>query len=148
MHADAPTPAPTPHPSPWLHWSTFYACTLTQPNPPNPHPHTSHTHTPPWLALSFCHHADAASSPHALQHVLYTLTQPSTPGQAPRRVKRRAAAVLDALFPSGRRTRHLISLAFRLLHPQVRALPPHLGMWVGEGGGGGVGDVCVWGGKG
>eukprot|EP00887_Chlorella_sp_A99_P006836 scaffold2.g6836.t1 len=52
-----------------------------------------------------------------LQHVLYTLTQPGGPRRAPRTVNRLASAVLDALFPSGRRIRALISLAFRFLHP-------------------------------
>ncbi|KAL4424031.1 hypothetical protein ABPG75_001332 [Micractinium tetrahymenae] len=53
-----------------------------------------------------------------LQGELYLLSQPGGPRYAPRRVNALALEALDALFPAGRRSRRLISFAFRFLHPQ------------------------------
>lgn len=53
-----------------------------------------------------------------LQGELYALTQPGGPRYASRRVNREAFLALDFLFPHGRRTRRMINLAFRFLHPQ------------------------------
>lgn len=53
-----------------------------------------------------------------LQGELYMLSQPGGPRYAPRRVNALALEALDALFPAGRRTRRLISFAFRFMHPQ------------------------------
>ena len=53
-----------------------------------------------------------------LQGELYALTQPGGPKYASRAVNKAAFRALDALFPLGRRTRRLINLAFRFLHPQ------------------------------
>ncbi|PSC73443.1 K(+)-stimulated pyrophosphate-energized sodium pump [Micractinium conductrix] len=53
-----------------------------------------------------------------LQGEVYLLSQPGGPRYAPRRVNKLAGEALDQLFPAGRRTRHLINLGFRFLHPQ------------------------------
>lgn len=53
-----------------------------------------------------------------LQGELYALTQPGGPRYASRTINRRAFRTLDILFPHGRRTRRVINLAFRFLHPQ------------------------------
>lgn len=53
-----------------------------------------------------------------LQGELYSLTQPGGPRYASRAVNRLAFRTLDTLFPHGRRTRRLINLWFRFLHPQ------------------------------
>ena len=53
-----------------------------------------------------------------LQGELYALTQPGGPRYASRAVNKVAFGALDALFPHGRRTRRLINIAFRFLHPQ------------------------------
>ncbi len=53
-----------------------------------------------------------------LQGELYSLTQPGGPRYASRAVNKLAFSALDALFPHGRRTRRLVNLAFRFLHPQ------------------------------
>jgi len=53
-----------------------------------------------------------------LQGELYALTQPGGPRYASRAVNRIAFGALDMLFPHGRRTRRLVNLAFRFLHPQ------------------------------
>lgn len=50
-----------------------------------------------------------------LQGELYSLMQPGGPRYAPRRVNKLAGEALDALFPAGRRSRRLISFAFRFL---------------------------------
>lgn len=52
-----------------------------------------------------------------LQSELYSLTSPGGPYYAPRSVRSAALEVLDALFPMGRRSRRLVRLVFRLLHP-------------------------------
>lgn len=49
--------------------------------------------------------------------------QPGGAGAPPRAVGRAAAATLDALFPTGRRTRRLIGLAFWLVHLPIQLLP-------------------------
>lgn len=53
-----------------------------------------------------------------LQGEMYALTQPGGPRYASRAVNKVAFGALDALFPHGRRTRRLVNLAFRFLHPQ------------------------------
>ena len=53
-----------------------------------------------------------------LQGELYALMQPGGPRYASRKVNKEAFAALDTLFPHGRRTRRMINLAFRFLHPQ------------------------------
>jgi hypothetical protein len=79
-----------------------------------------------------------------LQGELYALTQPGGPRYASRAVNREAFAALDVLFPHGRRTRRLINLAFRFLHPQewpwvwwdaTWAVASGLGRWILTGGG-------------
>lgn len=52
-----------------------------------------------------------------LQVALYSMASPGGPLFPTRAVRHAAWAALDALFPVGRRFRHLISLGFRLLHP-------------------------------
>lgn len=52
-----------------------------------------------------------------LQSELYSLTSPGGPYYAPRSVRSAALEVLDALFPMGRRSRRLVRLVFRVLHP-------------------------------
>eukprot|EP00775_Hariotina_reticulata_P006052 gene6052-6290_t len=52
-----------------------------------------------------------------LQSELYGLTSPGGPYYAPRAVRSAALEVLDALFPMGRRSRRLVRLIFRVLHP-------------------------------
>jgi len=42
---------------------------------------------------------------------------PGGPYYAPRSVRSAALEVLDALFPMGRRSRRLVRLVFRVLHP-------------------------------
>lgn len=53
-----------------------------------------------------------------LQGEIYALTQPGGPRYASRAVNKLAFKALDTLFPHGRRTRRLVNLAFRFLHPQ------------------------------
>lgn len=53
-----------------------------------------------------------------LQGELYSLTQPGGPRYASRAVNKVAFRTLDTLFPHGRRTRRLLNLAFRFMHPQ------------------------------
>lgn len=53
-----------------------------------------------------------------LQGELYALTQAGGPRYASRRINKVAFRTLDLLFPHGRRTRRLVNLAFRFLHPQ------------------------------
>eukprot|EP00878_Enallax_costatus_P027555 GHUV01029683.1.p1 GENE.GHUV01029683.1~~GHUV01029683.1.p1 ORF type:complete len:276 (+),score=63.20 GHUV01029683.1:807-1634(+) len=52
-----------------------------------------------------------------LQSELYSLTSPGGPYYAPRSVRHASLEVLDALFPMGRRSRRLVRLVFRVLHP-------------------------------
>ena len=53
-----------------------------------------------------------------MQAELYSLTMVGGPRYVPRRVNKAAFKVLDTLFPMGRTSRRLVSLAFRLwLHP-------------------------------
>lgn len=52
------------------------------------------------------------------QGEIYSLTQSGGPRYAPRSVNKLAFAALDTLFPAGRRTRRLINLGFKFLHPQ------------------------------
>ncbi|GAB4815145.1 hypothetical protein N2152v2_002191 [Parachlorella kessleri] len=53
-----------------------------------------------------------------LQGEIYSLTQSGGPRYAPRSVNKLAFKALDSLFPHGKRTRRLINLGFRFLHPQ------------------------------
>ena len=53
-----------------------------------------------------------------LQGEVYSLTQQGGPRYVSREVNRVAFTALDALFPHGRRTRRVINVAFRFLHPQ------------------------------
>jgi hypothetical protein len=48
---------------------------------------------------------------------LLPLLHTGGPHYAPRSVRAAALEVLDALFPMGRRSRRLVRVAFRLLHP-------------------------------
>ncbi|KAG0582168.1 hypothetical protein KC19_3G039100 [Ceratodon purpureus] len=52
-----------------------------------------------------------------LKTALYSFTAPGGPMYPTRPVRHAAWETLDALFPVGRHSRHLISLFFRLLHP-------------------------------
>eukprot|EP00245_Coleochaete_scutata_P014400 TRINITY_DN6125_c0_g1_i1.p1 TRINITY_DN6125_c0_g1~~TRINITY_DN6125_c0_g1_i1.p1 ORF type:complete len:364 (+),score=36.90 TRINITY_DN6125_c0_g1_i1:188-1279(+) len=52
-----------------------------------------------------------------MQSALYSLTSPGGPLYPTRAVRHEAWKTLDTLFPVGRNFRHLISVAFRLLHP-------------------------------
>lgn len=52
-----------------------------------------------------------------LKTALYSFTAPGGPMYPTRPVRHAAWDTLDALFPVGRHSRHLISLFFRLLHP-------------------------------
>lgn len=52
-----------------------------------------------------------------LQSELYSLTSPGGPHYAPRPVRVAAMKTLDALYPLGRRTRRVVRMLFRLLHP-------------------------------
>ncbi len=79
----------------------------THPNPPTPR----HAQSPVLAALR-------TSTRVRLQGEVYALTQPGGPRYASRAVNRAAFSALDALFPHGRRTRRLVNLAFRVLHPQ------------------------------
>jgi len=52
-----------------------------------------------------------------LKTAMYSFTAPGGPMYPTRPVRHAAWETLDALFPVGRHSRHLISLFFRLLHP-------------------------------
>ncbi|BFI25562.1 hypothetical protein MPTK2_1g22170 [Marchantia polymorpha subsp. ruderalis] len=52
-----------------------------------------------------------------LKTALYSFTSPGGPLYPTRPVRHAAWETLDYLFPIGRKSRHLISLGFRLLHP-------------------------------
>lgn len=52
-----------------------------------------------------------------LQAELYHLTSSGGPRYLPRAVNQAAFDALDALFPFGRRSRRLINVAFKFLHP-------------------------------
>eukprot|EP00741_Cyanophora_paradoxa_P007565 tig00001155_g7317.t1 len=57
-----------------------------------------------------------------LQMALYSFTMPGGPMYPTRDVRHCAAAVMDALYPDGRRSRRITAFAFRVLHPYY-ALP-------------------------
>ncbi len=52
-----------------------------------------------------------------LQAELYSLTSAGGPRYLPRSVNQAAFQALDSLFPYGRRSRRIINVAFRFLHP-------------------------------
>ena len=52
-----------------------------------------------------------------LQGELYTLTSSGGPRYLPRPVNQAAFEALDSLFPFGRRSRRIINVAFKFLHP-------------------------------
>ena len=52
-----------------------------------------------------------------LQAELYSLTSARGPRYLPRSVNQEAFRALDELFPYGRRSRRIINVAFRFLHP-------------------------------
>ncbi len=52
-----------------------------------------------------------------LQAELYSLTSSGGPRYLPRSVNQAAFQALDSLFPYGRRSRRIINVAFRFLHP-------------------------------
>eukprot|EP00892_Ulva_mutabilis_P010758 jgi/Ulvmu1/8054/UM004_0291.1 len=52
-----------------------------------------------------------------LQGELYSLTLPGGPRYCPSEVRRKAAKLLDHAFPSGSRSRAIVRLCFRLMHP-------------------------------
>eukprot|EP00898_Chlorokybus_atmophyticus_P006510 jgi/Chlat1/6860/Chrsp51S06569 len=52
-----------------------------------------------------------------LQAALYGLSTPGGPLYPPRSVRHAARFSLNALYPAGRRSRQLVSMVFRLLHP-------------------------------
>ncbi|CAD7699625.1 unnamed protein product [Ostreobium quekettii] len=52
-----------------------------------------------------------------LQAELYSLSSPGGPRYTSRPVRHAALHTLDSLFPSGRTSRHVVALLFRLLHP-------------------------------
>lgn len=52
-----------------------------------------------------------------LQAELYSLTSSGSPRYLPRSVHQAAFKALDSLFPYGRRSRRIINVAFRFLHP-------------------------------
>jgi hypothetical protein len=76
----------------------------TQPTPPLAYP----KHNP----------CSPALLPHPPQGEIYSLTQSGGPRYAPRSVNKLAFAALDTLFPLGKRTRRLINVGFKFLHPQ------------------------------
>lgn len=52
-----------------------------------------------------------------LQAELYSLTSSGGPRYLPRHVNQAAFEALDSLFPYGRRSRRIINVAFKFLHP-------------------------------
>ncbi|WIA11477.1 hypothetical protein OEZ85_011591 [Tetradesmus obliquus] len=99
-------------------------------------------------ALGGAHHLKSlkAITRLRLQSELYSLTSPGGPYYAPRSVRSAALEVLDALFPMGRRSRRLVRLVFRILHPAeilgvvffVLLLPVRVWSWASRKALGGV----------